>query len=362
MLSRPRPRRIRRENQPWITALVTLTLCSASSAHAVQAKAEQPTVPDREPSTFALQKAVDRGLRSLARRQRGNGSWHTPPFEGSVGLVALATLAFMAEGHLPTEGEYQDNVRRGIQFVLNQRQPEGLLGSGRQQMYNHGLATLLLAEALGTTGNTRTEASVDAALNAAVRLIVRCQATDGGWDYHARPSSHDTSLSVMQLMALRAAGNCGVEIPPHVIERGLQYVEANFNRKQGGFAYRRHGPPKYTMTAAGVVSMQVSGRLAATDGHVRRGLEYLVTRKAELVPGQKHYYYGLYYAGQAAFQAGGKVWQTLFPQLARELLQEQRPQGYWQGQGEGPIMATSIAVIVLSARKRYLPIYVQEQR
>ena len=56
-------------------------------------------------------------------------------------------MAFLAHGEAPNHGPYAQNIRRGIGFIHeNQNETIGYIGSS---MYNHGFATLALAEAYG---------------------------------------------------------------------------------------------------------------------------------------------------------------------------------------------------------------------
>ena len=43
----------------------------------------------------------------------------------------------------------------------------------------------------------------------AVRLIVNCQSADGGWRYNPQKEHPDSSVTICQIMALRAARNIG---------------------------------------------------------------------------------------------------------------------------------------------------------
>ena len=52
-------------------------------------------------------------------------------------------------------------------------------------MYNHGLATFVLGQAHGMTGDTR----VGPVLDRALKLIANTQCDDGGWDYRATPQA-----------------------------------------------------------------------------------------------------------------------------------------------------------------------------
>ena len=73
-------------------------------------------------------------------------------------------------------------------------------------MYEHGLATLCLAEMYGMDPDPELEDK----LRKAVDLIIKCQSPAGGWRYSPSPTDQDLSVTVMQVVALRAANNAGV--------------------------------------------------------------------------------------------------------------------------------------------------------
>jgi len=323
--------------------------------------ADPPEPPKRVVDHLARRRALRQGLEYLAANQRADGSWQTETSGGGaacLGIMGLAMTAFMSDGNVPDEGRYSDHVRRGLDFIVKNRHPDGLLvlRRSRAEMYEHGLALLALAEAYGMTRDQ----SLRKPLVDAVKLSLECQGPRGGWGYTATPATVDLSLAVMQLMGLRAARNAGMHVPDETIERALKYIASCYSPQAGAFGYGGPGA-SFTMTASGVTSLQACGKLTATDEKVRRGLEFVIEGSKEFSPRKSGwYYYGVYYLSQAAFQAGGDYWQAIYPKVVDDLVAAQASDGSWSGSGSGRIMATSIAVIVLSIPNRYLPIFIQE--
>ena len=78
-----------------------------------------------------------------------------------TGISALALLAFFGAGHSHQQGDYQDTVRRGLEFLLRSQAADGsLFGESTlyAQMYCHSMATFALAEAQAMTGDDRLRA------------------------------------------------------------------------------------------------------------------------------------------------------------------------------------------------------------
>jgi len=310
----------------------------------------------------AAEASVKKGLAYLAAQQRPDGSW--PEAGGGTGVVGACALAFMAHGHVPGSGQYGQVTARALQFLLRAAQPDGLVyrqGMGPYPMYHHGLATLALAEAWGQTADER----LRDALKRAIELICATQNQKGGWRYQPKVSDDDLSATVMQLMALRAAKDAGMEVPKEVIDAGIEYVKRCHNGKgagkDGGFAYTPGGESGYARTGAGVTSLQVAGHYKATE--VSEGIEYLLefqpvgTKKGE----DEWYYYGGYYATMGIYQAQGigawgrKAWAQWYPAMTRDLLAKQKPDGSWDS-GYKPY-PTAMALLILEIPCRYLPIY-----
>ena len=72
-------------------------------------------------------------------------------------------------------------------------------------------------------------------------------------------------------------------------------------------------------------------------------------------------YYSMYYATQAAFQAGDPAWPPVWKVTLDRLLGSQMKDGGWpqsrNGEEPGRVYATSMAVLTMSVPQRLLPIY-----
>ncbi|MCY3021941.1 MAG: terpene cyclase/mutase family protein [Planctomycetota bacterium] len=310
--------------------------------------------------------SIQMALQYLAARQRADGS-----FSGNMGqttgIVAAGVLAWMVAGNLPGEGPYGKHVAKGVDYLLNSAQPSGLLFKGREDghvMYHHGLATMCLAEAWGQTRDKR----IHDKLKNAIELIVRTQNEKGGWRYQPRVMDDDLSVTVIALLALRAAKDAGIAVPKETIDRAVAYVESCRSEKdnQGlsGFAYQPHGGKKWSTTAAGVMSLMLCGNYKAKD--VKDGLEYLVKAR-EHKEDKEWFVYGHYYAAQAMYQAGAQgekfhqYWLKWYPGISQDIIKSQKGSGQEHGgfkldEGYG-VWSTGMCVLILGIPYRYLPIY-----
>ena len=300
-----------------------------------------------------VDRAVERGFEFLRKQQKDDGSFHH-----NVAVSGLSAMAFLARGHVPGSGPDGERVERALANIISEQSEDGsILGRGGR-MYGHGICSLLLAEAAGMSKNER----VMAALRKACDLILRAQAEPkspqhtGGWRYE--PRSHDADISVTgwQLLALRAARDCGVKIPGEAIESAVGFVKRCAAR-EGGFAYQPGGGAGHARTGCGMVSLQMCGQYDVPE--VKRGAEWLRTH--EMKWGREHFYYAIYYVTQAMYQRGGDDWAWWQPLLEKMLLEHQTGDGSWPtagGEGEGgPVYATAMSLLALCVQYHYLPAY-----
>ncbi|HUR53610.1 MAG TPA: prenyltransferase/squalene oxidase repeat-containing protein [Gemmataceae bacterium] len=326
----------------------------------------------REP----FEDAVDPGLVYLAKSQHQNGSWSAElgnaRSPGDPALTALSVMAFMSAGHVPGEGKYGPVVERGIRFVLDSQQPNGLIAlaeAGYVEMYSHGVCTLMLAEAAGMTDGKTADELKDKLVKA-VKVILKAQRDStrdaGGWRYQIIGFDADLSVTGWQLMALRAAHNLGCDVPQDRVKAAVEYTKKCHDPRSGGYAYTIGGNVTPACTGTGILSLELSGKEFHKTHEALRGGAYLLQHPPDLT--QPHFFYGAYYTSQAMFQLGDNYWAEFRPKLHALLLKSipQRANGAWYGRGfddatYGPAYCTAMAVLALTVEYRFLPIYQRDE-
>lgn len=333
----------------WIMPALAI---AADQTPPANARPPSATPMDSE-ITAELRTRVEKGLQWLAELQAADGSYGNLSHYGPhVGITGLAGLAFLADGNTPGRGRYGDNVNRALAFILAHSSESGLLAAETSHgpMYGHGFATLFLAEVYGMTNRS----DLRETLRKAVRLIVSTQNDKGGWRYQPIRNDADLSVTVCQVMALRAARNTGIYVDKSVIENAIEYVRSSQN-PDGGFRYMLNsGGSAFARSAAGITALQYAGVYGGDV--VKRGLAYVERFKPPKEQTVGHYFYGHYYAAQAMFLAGDEYWQTWWPAIRKELLAKQTPEGFWRGQA-GQEYGTAMALIILQIPNRLLPIF-----
>jgi hypothetical protein len=345
-----------------ICLAVALSLAQTGKViRAADAPVAPPTTPlTGEELTSDVQKAVDRGLAALAGRQMPDGAFGLDASTRHAGISALCGMAFMQAGNLPGRGKYGQQVERCVNFIVSATQESGLICVDRvtPPMYGHGFATLFLAEVYGMTGDER----VKEKLQKAIRLIEKSQNDQGGWRYQPAPVDADISVTICQIMALRAARDAGIKVEKSVIDKAIQYVRRCQNA-DGGFSYQVNqngmSGSGFARSAAGLSSLYYAGVYQGKE--IDKALDYL----RKFLPGQRNaradaegnYFYGHYYAVQAMYLAGGKDWAAWYPAVRENLLARQvKATGLWQGDNTDEY-ATAMALLILQMPNRYLPVY-----
>lgn len=353
---------------------------SDSAAPATAPTAPVLTAAQREQDR-KVDAAVDKALKYLAKNSKYDPNtrqrWWETGYGKNTAIASLCVMAFLARGHIPGEGPYGDILNEAVDFVVATQQSEGLLTlqSSHGPMYEHGISTLMLAEVLGMTAGKRNE-RVREALGRAVALILKAQKVNkntrerGGWRY--QPSSPDSDLSVSgwQLMAIRAAANCGVQVPKGHIDDAVEYVK-NCAVRDGGFGYQPGNRPVPAMTGTGIVALEVCAKHNTDEA--RRGCDYLLRNVDRLRWGTyEHWFYAIYYTSQAVYQVKGNDdqaradpnndWEKYRRKLEEIVLEKQLDDGTWPGaaghdQAAGPAYRTAMCVLAMSVHCKYLPIY-----
>lgn len=318
--------------------------------------------------------AVARGLRWLAAHQREDGSWHfnhlqdgvckycrNPGTHGSTtASTGLALLPFLGAGQTHLRGEYQETVRKGLEF-LKKRTIATPLGGDLQDgvnLYSQGIATLALCEAYAMTRDPELASTC----REAIRFIVNAQDKNGGgWRYFPGQVG-DTTVTGWMLMALKSGQLTYVPVSPEVWTGAKRYLD--FVQDDGGAAYGYQAPSKQdaTMTAIGLLCRMYGG-WPRSQAALARGVRMLSKRG----PSEHDLYYD-YYATQVLRHYGGPEW-TDWNLKMREFLintqaKEGHPSGSWyfadkHGDQGGRVYNTAMALLILEVYYRHLPIYGQ---
>lgn len=305
--------------------------------------------------TDQVHRGIARGLDYLTAIMRADGAF--PGRMGqNVGVVSLAGLAFLATGHLPGRGPHGETVQRCIDYIVESSRDNGFIvreeAISRGQMYGHGFATLFLAETWGMTQRR----GLGDKVRDAVRLILDAQHASGGWRYTPQPIEADLSVTICQVMALRAARNAGVFVPGEAIEKAIDYIRRSQN-PDGGFMYQMQGgESRFPLTAGSIVALQNAGRYEGEE--LELAYRFLKRRQdAYLSLRQNNYFmYAHYYSVQAFWQRGGEDFARWYEPLRDVLLVMQRGNGAWYDY-IGEAYGTAMGCLILSAPRTYLPIF-----
>lgn len=362
--------------------------------------------------TPRVAQAVEKGLEYLRRTQAADGSWHcNVGFKVNTtynvvareaphpGVTALAGTAFLAGGHLPGRGPYGEVLNKAVDYVLSVTHESGFISANETRMYSHAFATLFLAEVYGSSLDRAKNERVREKLDRAVQFILRAQNEQGGWRYEANAVDSDMSVTVCQVMALRAARNKGIRVPQKNIDAAVRYVlesavtggrampwgfgDGEMRRGAFKYQYRERTPigtrASLALTGAGMATLFGAGLYddaailswARDNGMARYApggerppsladmAQYILDEyegHTRAYPRHYFWFYGHYYSCQAMYIAGGKVWERYFPLVRDHLLRHQDGDGSWDVHQVGRTFGTAVACVILQVPLRFLPV------
>ncbi len=307
--------------------------------------------------------AIQRGLAFLARRQvtQGNlrGAFGTQGYAGGVAVCGLAGLAFLASGSSPGRGPYGKQIDRCIDYLVASTDNKGFVSAQAlgaiDNMYGHGFATLFMAEAYGMSTHADADEKLGKKVKAAVNLIVSTQNEAGGWRYQPVKSDADLSITICQIMALRAARDAGITVPTPTRDRCIDYVKKS-QSGDGSFAYTLGGGHgSFALTAAGVVALNSAG---IYDGpEIDKALKNLWSQRSNIGMRTGYEFYSHYYAAQAMWHAGGDYWSGWYPLIRDALIKQQAGAGSWSDMQAGDEFGTAMALIILQLPYNLVPVF-----
>ena len=321
--------------------------------------------------------AVDKAIAYLVTQQKDDGRITDRSHDTT--MTALALMAMAGVGIQPSDPTPEGQaMQRALAYVLrdDRMDDKGYFGSrDGSRMYGHGIITLMLTEMLGMGTTPEQDKLIHDRCQKAIDLILSSQQEKkstnyrGGWRYEPGSRDSDLSVTVWQLMALRSAKNDGLQVPASAIRDAVDYLKRSYtspldpnglpDKKASGFSYEPHqNHPTYTMTAAGLLAMQVCGEYESPL--VEGSADWLLEHPPKW--NERFCCYGTYYYSQGMYQRGGEHASTAQKLVQDMLLEKQAGDGSWTAEsgeekGIGSVYATSMAVLSLSVKYHYLPIY-----
>ncbi len=331
--------------------------------------------------TDASEAAVARGLLWLKNHQLPDGSWNfnhisSPQCDCTMpgrmtnnpyAATAMAVMAFLGAGKTHESGEYQLEVRYGLDFLLAQgvRSGKGICYNGEltgpPTYYTHGLVTIAISEAYAMTGDTRLRPAV----TGAVEFLADTQDFGGGWRYFPGQPG-DTSVVAWQLMALKSAQFSRIAVPQKVFSGVDRFLISASSMRGSRYAYLpdRSNFPTPSMTAAGLLSKMYLGA-KENHGGMRAGIRFL----DEQGPDPTDMYYN-YYATQVLHHWGGPEWDRWNNVMREHLINTQIRDGHATGSWDvadrhgyvgGRVYMTTLALLTLEVYYRHLPLYQKDR-
>lgn len=318
----------------------------------------------------AVYQACQNGVEYLISKQDKRGAIRETDAHETA-ITALSALAIAAVGGLPADATAAGEcVQKALEFILSadRQERDGYFGAkDGSRMYGHGITTLFLAEMLGMGRDEDQDRSIRECCERAVGLILKAQqvqkrsGTEGGWRYTPLATDSDLSVTVWQLMALRAAKNAGITVPKEAIDAAVGYIKRSFKdtgrlNAPVGFSYEINQNPLWSTAAEGLLALQVCGEYEAWEVHSTS--DWLLKNPPK--PGTTWFYYGTYYYAQGMYQRGGEHAETAARRVSEVILPLQEGDGSWKSMGgneSNRVYRTAMAILSLSVKYHFLPIY-----
>lgn len=337
---------------------------------------------DTAPAVSVFQKdqtdiAVDKAIAYLISKQRDDGAIIDKSIDTT--MTALSIMAMASVGVQPTDISPEGQaMQKALAFVLKDDRVDdkGYFGNkDGSRMYGHGIITLMLTEMIGMGATGEQDQLIHDRCQKAIDVILSSQKEKkpthyrGGWRYTPDSKDSDLSATVWQLMALRSAKNDGLQVPGSAIRDAVEYLKRSYtspldenglpDKKASGFSYEpHHNNPTFTMTAAGLLAMQVCGEYESPL--VAGAADWLLEHPPKW--NERFCMYGTYYYAQGMYQRGGEHAKIAEKLVQEMLLEKQSGDGSWlaengEERNHGAVYSTSMSVLSLSVKYHYLPIY-----
>ncbi len=316
--------------------------------------------------------AVALGLKWLAAQQKSNGSWSlVGPYrdggasENATAATALALNAFLGAGSTHISGEYQDNVKLGLAYLVRKQNSSGYFPDerepSRQQMYAQAIASIAVAEAYGMSRDEE----LKIAAQRAMKFAAWSQSKLRGWRYEPRDDA-DLSVTGWFVMALETGKMAGLEVDEEKLTQVNDFLDSVGYEEQSRYGYDGFETASLSMTAEGLLCRIYLGWSRTHPALLQAIATDLLPNTPSLEESSFSVYYW-YYATQVLHHVGGAPWEAWNQDMRRVIpaMQEKsgRDAGSWSpgrdafGAAGGRLYTTCLNLYCLEVYYRHLSIY-----
>ncbi len=340
--------------------------------------------------------AIDAGLKWLANHQDEDGKWDCDGFmkhddatseicDGpgnpvhDVGVTGLALLAFLGDGSTMRQGPYQENIKKGVNWLRKQQQETGLFGTNASHdfVYDHAIAAYAMCEAYGLSKYRLLKKAAQKGIN----YLESHRNPYSVWRYQPRDNDNDISVTGWCIMAYESGEFFELQINKSALDLCATFLDqvsdptgAHGYTKQGEKSSRKPGDhgTKFpiekgeALTAVGLFCRFFMNQDPKETPIMKASADLLRSKPPvwdEKSGSIDHYYW--YYATYALFQYGGAHWNDWKKKLETSVVKHQHreatqknllgswdPIGAW-GEDGGRVYSTAILVLTLEAYYRY---------
>ena len=364
-------------NEPPVDQSSDAATAEVVATQGARSEAGRAALLKKYGGTAASESAVQYALDWFARHQMPNGAWNFNVVgksgnpgntDNAMGATSYVLLSYLGAGQTHQKGKYKRQVMAGLNYLLaNSRAvPAGADFRGanceeHDNFYVQGAAATVLCEAYAMTRDRKLRGPAQGAVN------FICNAQDprgGGWRYEPRTAG-STSVTGLQIMALKAATQSGFKVPAIVGKRAQLFFDSVRSEGASGRYGYTAAKPRFTSstTAIALLSRMYLG-WDRNNPELANGVAILSDR------GPQNNLYYCYYGTQVLHQWGGSEW-TRWNDVMRDSLvadqiqiEDDPAHGSWSPRDRGDtsvaggrLFTTCLATMTLEVYYRYLPLY-----
>lgn len=221
--------------------------CPIAAAETKATPAKPPAPPVRG-APAAVEEAIVRALDYLEGQQNSDGFWEDSRRLGRRWATAWSVLAYLANGHTARAGNYQDTVKKGLNYIMRHIDEEVPHGAGDEEQT---LCFLALLSALGQGTDQVPDEDLVITCEKHLQAVIRSQwRSQGGSGTEAIDRAFgaggwgEIRISYWKTLCLVAADQCGMQVPRvvfndlrafwkrhYLVAFGSYYDQLNFNNR-----------------------------------------------------------------------------------------------------------------------------------